>query len=280
MPQLNVWVSRHPEQDDAACNVHIERTDGSPLLTHRIGSDQRPFIHPIMAPGGTGLLTEDAPDHHPWQHGLYTGFNLVNDTNFWKDQAGEGTFASSLSDPPTTNDQSARWGIAADWLDRDGSKLIAERQHWTLVDRGNGFEIDLVWELHANRDVEIGQYMAGGLFLRMPYAPERGAVAINSEGQRNGDAEKQKARWAAVTMPIVGRADWAGMAIMDHPSNPAHPVTWRIDTEYGVSPSRCIAHSWTIPRGATDRYHFKLYVFDGQINVDAIEARWRAFADQ
>lgn len=279
MPELDAWVSRHPGQDDGAINVHVERTDGSPVLTHRIGGDQRPFIHPIMAPGGTGVLTEDAPDHHPWQHGLYTGFNLVNGVNFWKDQPGEGTFASSLSEAPTVAVDHAQWGVAADWLGPDGSRLIAERQHWMLADRGDGFELDVLWELHAERDVEIGQHMAGGLFLRMPYAPQRGAVALNSNGQRNGAAEKQKARWVAVNMPIVGRADWAGIAIMDHPSNPEHPVTWRVDNEFGISPSRCISGAWTIREGEIDRYRYRVYVFGGDLNAEDIETRWQAFSE-
>jgi hypothetical protein len=36
-----------------------------------------PYIHPLVAPDDIGILTEDEPDHHPWQHGLYTGLNDV-----------------------------------------------------------------------------------------------------------------------------------------------------------------------------------------------------------
>lgn len=65
--------------------VDIRRGDGSPVLTHRIAVGQRPSIHPLHAPVGDGILTEDTPGHHPWQHELYTGFNLVNCIGFWKE---------------------------------------------------------------------------------------------------------------------------------------------------------------------------------------------------
>ncbi len=156
--------------------------------------------------------------------------------------------------------------------------MIQETQAWALSATPLSYTIDIDWRLKAEIDIEIGQFMAGGLFLRMPYTPEGGAAALNSEGQQNDDAEKQRARWTAVAMPLDGRSDWAGMAIMDHPSNPMHPTTWRVDGEFGISPSRVIAGSWKIPKGSTDGYRFRVYVFCGPIDAKAIEASWREFS--
>src|SRR4029079_17059367 len=118
---------------------------------------------------------------------------------------------------------------------------------------------------------------AGGLFLRMPFTPERGGQAINSEGLVNGEAETKRARWVSLSMPIEGRTDPAGMAILDHPTNPAHPVTWRVDNELGISPSRCIAGSWPIARGTIDAYRFLIHVFSGTTDAAAVERRWKRF---
>lgn len=259
--------------------LRVERESGSPLLTHRIAAGRRPAIHPIIAPDGVGVLTEDAPSHHPWQHGLYTGFNLVNGIGYWKESDQDGTFHPALSAEPVVSDNTVHWSLETAWRAPDLTHLISERQDWTLVDHGATFDLEIGWELQAEVDIEIGQYMAGGLFLRMPYTKERGGIATNSEGRSNGDAEKQRARWVAVSMPIAGRVDWAGMAIMDHPTNPAHPVTWRVDNELGISPSRCIAESWTIPAGETDRYRFRIHVFCGGIGAEELDARWHAFAE-
>lgn len=258
--------------------VHVGRDDGTRLLTHRLHPDQRPSIHPILAPDGVGVLTEDAPAHHPWQHGLYTGFNLVNGIGFWREEAGDGSFHPTLAGPPSADRDGARWSLETRWAAPDGAPLLTEGQDWRLTDFGAAFELELDWALRAEVDLVIGQFMAGGFFLRMPFAPERGGLAVNSEGQENGAAERRRARWVAVAMPIVGRAGWAGMAILDHPTNPAHPVTWRVDDQLGVSPSRVIAGSWQIAAGAVERYRYRVVVFGGTVDRGAIEARWQAFA--
>ena len=56
----------------------------APLLIQNARADSRPFIHPLAAPDGNGVLTEDSPAHHKWQHGLYVGLNQVNGHDFWK----------------------------------------------------------------------------------------------------------------------------------------------------------------------------------------------------
>ena len=44
-------------------------------------SNHRPYIHPIIAPDGKGVLTEYSPSHHQHQTGLYWGFTRVNGDN-------------------------------------------------------------------------------------------------------------------------------------------------------------------------------------------------------
>lgn len=258
--------------------VRIARADGSPILTHRLPADARPTFHPIIAPDGKGVMTEDKPAHHIWQQGLYTGFNLVNGIGFWRNEPQDGSFAPRLEGTPRIANGGARWALSNPWRHPDGSPMIHETQAWSLDVGEDHYVLELDWGLRAEIDIEIGQFMAGGLFLRMPWTPEKGAKALNSEGQADKDAEKQRARWLAVSMPLEGRSDEAGMAILDHPSNPAHPTTWRMDNEFGISPSRVIAGSWKIPKGTTDRYRFRIYVFCGPINSAAIDGQWQEFA--
>ncbi len=259
--------------------INARRADGTHLLTHRFHPDERPSFHPIMAPDGVGVLTQDSPDHHPWQHGLYTGFNLVNGVGFWKEQPGDGTFHPRLITPPTIHGSSVAWTLETDWRMPDGTTLVVERQQWTLTDFASTFELDLVWTLIPAINVTIGEYMAGGLFLRMPFVPGAGGEAINNLGQRNDTAERQRADWVAVSMPIQMRNDWGGAVIMDHPANPDYPVTWRVDHELGVSPSRCIAGSWTIEVGDTERYQYRVAFYVGALDQRWANARWEAFSN-
>src|SRR5688572_23774801 len=49
-----------------------------PLLTQVAKPDERPYIHPIIAPDGRGVLTEYRPKHHLHQTGLYWGLKRLN----------------------------------------------------------------------------------------------------------------------------------------------------------------------------------------------------------
>ncbi|KKB12397.1 hypothetical protein VE25_07550 [Devosia geojensis] len=273
MSEITITVSQDRE------NLVIARGNGQEVLVHRIPAAARPTIHPIVAPDGNGILTEDRPGHHPWQRGLYTGFNLVNGVGFWRDEPQDGDFAPRLLGEPVASGNTARWTIANRWTHPDGTPLIDEVQGWSLAVENELYVFDLTWTLNALEDVVIGQFMAGGLFLRMPWTPEKGARALNSNGLADKDGEKQRADWQSVWMPIDGRSDGAGMAIMDHPSNPAHPTTWRVDNEFGISPSRVIAESWKIESGSAETYRFRVLTFTGPIVPDDIQRVWKDFAE-
>ena len=55
------------------------------ILQHNARSSLRPYIHPLRTIEDTVCLTEDSPGHHPWQHGVRTGFHGVNGCDFWLD---------------------------------------------------------------------------------------------------------------------------------------------------------------------------------------------------
>jgi hypothetical protein len=251
-----------------------------PLLTQHAEPDHRPYLHPLRAPDGRGILTEDAPAHHPWQHGLYTGLNEVGGAGFWKEGGGDGTFHPRPLAAPEVEGHTARWTVETEWRAPAGRHLLTETQRWQFIDEGRECVLDLQWTLRAEGELTFGQYAYGGLFLRMPYRKETGGEALNSEGQRNAEAEARRARWVAVSMPIAGRDDGAGIAMMDHPANPEHPVPWRVDGQLGVAPSRCIAGPWQLAAGETARFRHRLLLFCGTPDVARIEASWRAFAER
>ena len=62
--------------------IEIYREGGRlPILTQHARPNHRPYLHPIVAPDGNGVLTEYSPSHHPHQTGLYWGFTRVNGDN-------------------------------------------------------------------------------------------------------------------------------------------------------------------------------------------------------
>ncbi len=267
-----------------ARQIAISRAAGhNPLLVQRAPQDHRPFIHPLRAPDEIGVVTEDAPGHHPWQHGLYVGLNKVNGYGFWLEGLGneaerDGSFHPEPLVEPTVEGNRVTWKVRSQWRSPDGEPLLMEEQAWDFRDLGTVLQLDVDWRLTSQVDIAFGEYAYGGLFLRMPYRSETGGRALNSEGQDQIQAEGQPARWVAVAMPLAERADEAGVAIMDHPRNVGHPVSWRVDGHLGIAPSRCIAGPWHLPQGHTASSRYRIVAFGGAINSADLAARFRHFS--
>lgn len=256
-----------------------------PILVQNAATDTRPFIHPILAPDGNGVLTEDAPPHHPWQHGLYTGLNDVNGFGFWKEGLGnspkDGSFHPRPLEPAQVDSNVAHWGVSTDWHDPDGSELLTETQEWTLQDNGTTYQLDICWSLRAAVDLTFGQYAYGGPFLRMPYRRELGGTPLSSEGLSYSAADGQRALWVSCAIVVPDRPDSlgrAGIACLDHSANPQHPTPWRVDDALGICPSPCIAGQWQLERGAVQTFRYRFVIFTGDSDPDLLNQSWKNFA--
>ena len=74
----------HIEQNKIAGTISVFRAGGSePVLIQNAMEGIRPYIHPIIAPDGKGILTELHPQHHLHQTGLYWGLKLVNGRDYF-----------------------------------------------------------------------------------------------------------------------------------------------------------------------------------------------------
>ena len=90
-----VTLTRGAGVGPALADLRIEHNPQTgTLAVYRAGSQQlvlqqpakpgvRPYLHPIMAPDGRGVLTESSPSHHPHQTGLYWGFTRVNGRDYF-----------------------------------------------------------------------------------------------------------------------------------------------------------------------------------------------------
>ena len=261
----------------------VNKADGNlPVLVQEAPEFGRPYIHPLHAPKGSGILTENVPGHHPWQHGLYVGLNDVNGVGFWTEGLGtdrdkDGSFACKELKAPIQDGEHMRWKVLCQWSAPDGAPLLLEEQQWSLAMREGAYELDLGWTLTANTDICFGQYDYGGLFLRMPYRSECGGKVLTSEGLTFPEAEGQRARWVAVWMPIEGEEEGGGMAILDHQQNPEHPVPWRVDGQLGISPSRCIVGAWNLTEGASSTNNYRIVAFSDKIETADFPRRWERF---
>ena len=77
-------------QDQRAGTLSVFRAGRrDPILTQNARPDARPYLHPIAAPDGKGVVTEFSPEHHKHQTGLYWGFTRVNGRDYFHNPQGD-----------------------------------------------------------------------------------------------------------------------------------------------------------------------------------------------
>jgi hypothetical protein len=266
----------------------LRREGGACLVRQNAHPFGRPYLHPVIAPDGIGAVTENAPPHHPWQHGIYVGLNEVNGTGFWTEGLvparahTDGTFEVREATAIGSDAASASWRVVTRYLDPAGDAILEEGQTWTLTDCGDAYALDLVWALTGVMGVTFGRYRYGGPFIRVPFRDESGGTVLTSEGAMTTDeSDQQRARWVSLSIPLPDRASEAeprvSVTVMDHPANPDFPVPWRVDQQLGVAPSRCILGEWRLAAGETATHLHRYLVTVGFPGDDRIEAEYTAF---
>ncbi|HEY4656225.1 MAG TPA: DUF6807 family protein [Cyclobacteriaceae bacterium] len=264
---------RHDNQSET---IAVFRNDNELLLTQHVKPTVRPYIHPIVAPDGNGILTEFSPVHHKHQTGLYWGLKKVNGRDYfmnWGEDYWRRVSATVIDQRGTI----VKWQTVYDLLNENGNAVLTETQTWSMQQVDGKFLLDLEWSGEAKKDVTMEKFYVGGLFLRMPWREGVAGGVINSEGKRNSDAEGQRARWTDIGIQIDGREDKAHVAIFEHPANAGFPNAWRVDNELGVGPSRQILGDWSIQNGKSEGIRYRLIIYTGEFDNGAITRLWKEY---
>ncbi|SDM93205.1 PVC-type heme-binding CxxCH protein [Kriegella aquimaris] len=291
------------KQDTTAGTLSVFRQgDDKVLATQNARPDFRPFLHPIMAPDGTGPLTEYSPGHHKHQTGLYWGFTRVNGKGaptdtikkyfYKKDDMPEmqkkigrdffhhpdGNHWKRVSfDILQKEGSEVSWQTVYNMLDTDGTAMLQETQIWTMTEKEGKTILNLEWQGKAVKDITIGEFDYGGLFLRMPWKEGIKGEAVNAARQRNEKAEGQRAMWMDVGMQLEGHEDIAHMTIYDHPQNAGFPQPWRVDGQLGVGPVRVRMGDWHIKKGETEIIKHRIVAYTGEHDDLALTALYNDF---
>ena len=265
-------------QDTKAGTITVHRA-GRPraIVTQNAPPDARPYIHPIAAPDGKGVLTELSPEHHKHQTGLYWGFTRLNGRDYFHNRQGDYWRRVSATVTQASGDV-VRWQTVYDLLDAAGNALLTETQRWSVREDRGRFLLDLEWRGDARVDLTIGKYDYGGLFLRMPWKPGMRAEVVNAARQRNTRAEGQRAMWVDVAMQVEGRDDLAHVALFDHPDNAGYPLPWRVDDQFGVGTARARTADWTISKGNVEVIRHRLVAYTGTLDDVALTAAWSEYS--
>ena len=264
------------DENTGSLSVFRQGSDKA-IVTQNAKPDFRPYIHPIIAPDGKGVLTEYSPDHHKHQTGLYWGFTRLNGRDYFHNPGSEywrRVSAEVLQDTGKV----VEWRTVYDLLDANGNAVLTETQNWSMRENDGQYFLDLEWRGEAKTDVTIGKYDYGGLFLRMPWREGIEGNVVNAARQRNEKAEGQPALWVDVGMKVEGRDDQAHIAIFDHPDNAGYPQPWRVDGQLGIGPARARTGDWSIPKGKMEIIRHQLVVYTGELDDVALTETWSKYS--
>lgn len=265
--------------DATAETISAFRNKDQLVLTQNIKKDTRPYIHPIMAPDGNGVLTEFSPEHHKHQTGIYWGLKKVNGRDYfmnWKSDYWRHVSSKIIE----AKGPQVKWKLTYDLIDETGNAIIRETQTWTLQEQKGKYLLDLEWQGEAKADVTMEKFYVGGLFVRMPWYKGIDGEVINSDEKRNNEAEGQRARWNDIGLKIIGRDDKAHIAILDYHGNTDSPVAWRVDNELGVGPSRQIVGDWSLKKGAVETIKYRLVIYTGDFRKETLDQLWETYSKE
>lgn len=266
-------------QDENTETISVYRTGGDePIVVQNAKSGFRPYLHPIVAPDGDGTLTEYSPGHHTHQTGLYWGFTQVNGRDYFHNPE-EDYWRRISAEVVKASGDTVMWRTVYNLLDENGSAVLRETQNWSMTEKAGKFVLDLEWKGKARKQVTIGEYDYGGLFLRMPWHEGIEGEVVNAARQRDERAEGQRAMWIDVGMRVEGRENIAHIAIFDHPDNEGFPHPWRVDGQMGVGPARARLGDWEIEKGETEVIRHQLVVYTGDFNDVELASMWEDYSD-
>ncbi|MEQ6119595.1 PVC-type heme-binding CxxCH protein [Reichenbachiella sp. MALMAid0571] len=273
-----------------------------PLVTQNAKPEFRPYLHPIAAPDGKGILTEVSPEHHKYQTGLYWGFTRVNGGQISQDSVhkwfyrpdkptaikdslgrdffhnpGEGYWKRITAEIIEGKGQEVSWQTIYDMLDETGNSILRETQIWSMKEEDGKFLLDLEWQGKALTDITIGEFDYSGLFLRMPWKEGIAGQVVNAARQRNEKAEGQHAYWIDAGMQVDGREDLAHITVFDHTENNEFPQIWRVDNQMGIGSARSQKGDWHIRQGETETIKHQVVVYTGELNDIALTELWKTY---
>jgi hypothetical protein len=272
------------QHDQEAGTISIFRSgETQPILTQVAQEHVRPYIHPIVAPDGRGVLTQYRPEHHRHQTGLYWGLKSVNGRDYFMACCLEGRSQSDYYRRVSAGvledeGEQVKWQTVYDLLDENGNTTLTETQTWAMREEHGRYVLDLAWVGEAKTDITFGKFYVGGLFLRMPWHEQSVGEVINAAGQRNNEAEAQRAIWTDVGILVEGRDDLAHIAFLDHPVNTGFPISWRVDGELGVGPSLQIMGDWKLARGEAETFRYRLLAYTGKLDHVELSRAWTEYA--
>ena len=243
----------------------------------------RPYIHPVITPGGHAV-TQIAPADHLHHHGIWFAHEDIDGVNFWAPES-RWTHPIPRMLVTATDIEIGADGVTfrqdVDWLDGEGSMRMQDSRVIVIGERPDHTLVDVAVTVRAGEHaIRMGQTKEAGLAVRVADQIDvlDGGRITNSNGQVNeAETFDQIADWVDYSGPI-SRTETAGIAIFPHPGSDGIPWFTR---DYGplyVSPWR--HQEITLEPGQTRTVGARFAAHDGSCDEADVAGLYARFLEE
>ena len=281
--------------------------DGALFTEYRFQNVPKPFLYPLIGPGGAGMTrnwpmkeTPNEEHDHPHHRSLWFAHGDVNGHDFWTEKEGAGRIVHAGFDQVSSSKDGGIIKTRNNWVAHDGKIICTDEQTLRFhAGPNNARLVDFQITLHAsNGEVVLGDTKEGTMAIRVAETmrvekpivkkgekPALGAGHIvNSDGLRDGAAWGKRANWCDYSGPVDGKV--VGIAFFDHPKNPNYPTWWMV-REYGLfaaNPFGRQAYEKSptkgevkIPAGGSLTLRYRFYIHEGDEQQAKVADRYTEF---
>jgi hypothetical protein len=280
--------------------------DGQPFTDFYVAGDDvtKPYLWPLRTTTGTYVtrmwpmekVDEEAniakPDHKH-QRGVWFAHESVNGLDFWNNEASYTTPNRGkivLAAPVLMKEGKGSGTITAtfDWTDLQGHKVLTETRIMTFYGDKDARRIDFDITLTPAEKVTFGDNKDGAFGVRMrPILQEdKGSGHITNADGLVGEKQLwgKPSNWCDYSGEV--RGEEVGIAILDHPDNPRHPVRWHA-RGYGLfaaNPFGVSVFDKSLPKsdlvvepGQKLRFRYRMVIHTGDVKSADISHEWEKY---
>jgi hypothetical protein len=296
-----LWSQVVIQQENSKVVVNI---DGKPYTEFIYGAGvTKPYLDPLRAATGT-VVTRRYPmqttlgetTDHPEHRGVWFGHTNVNGFNFYANEPSfttpnRGTIVVRKIDKIESGKKQGNIQAALAWLDPAGNTLLVEKREMIFYGGKSERTIDFDFRLTAVGPVKFGDHRDGGFSIRVADAlrEDRTGLMVSADGcKKESGCWGKASNWMDYSGDVNGEK--AGIAILDHPSNPHHPAHWQA-RGYGLFAAnifglREFTHgqiadgSVTLKPGETLHLRYRVIIHSGDAQSAKIDAAYAQYALQ
>lgn len=269
-------------------------------------SGTKPCLYPILDEQGVSYtrdwpLREDTKEErdHDWHRSVWFGHGLVNGHDFWRAIPGTG----KIRHEAVLEQRDGSVGVIRvrhRWEAADGRTICSDETTLRIQRVDGGTYLDHEIAIQATHGpLVLGDTEEGALAVRVNEAirvahgrgkekrPGAGTI-VNANGTRNVQAWGKRAPWCDYSGPVNGTT--IGVAIFDHPRNPAHPTWWHV-RDYGLFavnpfgrhdfeklPDQPNAGAITVPAGEQLVLRHRIFFHRGDAEAARVAEHYRRYA--